>query len=366
MPYPLSKRPYQAEAELLAKTVAERGHPMRHHEILTAVAKNHGAETWRALASRKSWVRRLGDLVLCRRSASALTPYSEILYGPAHSEWLRLGTSVRTGAHFEVEYDFLRRHVLLLGQAGVGMRVLQHYLVHQHMARGGGFLFLDELSSPSERVALEEGARRTGTPFVRLDTRTGASTKFGLREAVLEKAAVYVSVSPLEEKTQRTAAMQALLNELRAFLVERIELQGIRPREKEKSPPFLVFVPSISCLPVETFSVLLQHARACGILFIFSDDKLPLQPGGAWINPLADSVLQHTWTKVFFRQSSPLIARTAAEMLGAYESTAKKVLRPGEVSMQEALVKLGLGEAIAMSGNFIERIKVPMVWPGAD
>ncbi|RZU48114.1 TraM-binding TraD/TraG-like protein [Fluviicoccus keumensis] len=72
---------------------------------------------------------------------------SEILIAPddidAQENALLFGYTVDRGEPLFISYNFLMRHVWILGQSGVGKTVLGTNLMAQQIAKGGGLLFID-------------------------------------------------------------------------------------------------------------------------------------------------------------------------------------------------------------------------------
>jgi hypothetical protein len=354
----MAKTNYALEAEVLAKTLAMNNIVLRHPEVLAKVAERHDAESWQTLVNRESfgdvvsrWLPRLG------RSAAVSPRMSiqDVLYGARPADALSFGYCAKTGKPHALADNYLLRHTLILGSPGVGIHAMLECLMAQHMARGGGFLYLDPFGSAQTRDNLKQVAELTGTPFRQTSALDG---ELNLYNAVRAAEAILVSAPAMTEAEERTRQGAMLREELRSVL-SRLGQEFIKKRPPH---PFFIIMPNVRALGEKEWSVLLSHARAIGIGFFFIESSiadLRLAP-----EPVADSILQCTWNKVFFRANNALGVAHEAEFLQAYGPAVMEALGVPSSSAKEALLQLRLGEALLLTGGMGAKLHVHVLYNG--
>lgn len=351
---------YPSEASFLAKKYRDAGHPRRHPEVLAEVAKRHGTADWQALTHYRprGWAALTHLLGWHQaRPLSAVTSLNELLYSPDVLGPLKFGFVPTQAAPFTLEEDFLGRHVLILGPSGVGATVLLENLMLQQMARGGGFLFLDQYAARQIEAGLESGTALTGAPYAKVSFQEGALTTEVLENAVAKDAALYVPLQLLTEPQAVQAQVEHFQSSLRQLVARR---QGTARARGQKR--FLVVVPGAWLLHGEGLESLMAQARAAGVALIVHDQSL------ATLGMRGDAdkraILQNTWTKLFLPSPDPVALRETADLLSPYlidSDTSVGEFPPEGQRLSRALADLGLGDAVALTNGRMVPLRLQMV-----
>lgn len=341
---------YQAQAEQLAISLVAQGSPLRHHEILLSVAKEHGASSWQELLERKSFGRRvLERLGVPAQPRQRFVTHSAVLYGSSSLQHMRFGVTRDKGDYFSIDDSLVRRHTLVLGLQGVGITVLHKYLLFQQMARGGGFLYLDQYEDLPLQDELKLFAHKSRTPFELVDVHVGESTDFHLQQAIQDRKGLYATLPILSAQQKCMPAVASLQEQLK----QAIDLLSRLPKTEPEPCPFLIFIPCAHLFQDPNLAVLMARARAMNIAFIFTENHLDSL--ARLSKDTAETILQNTWNKVLFKHYR------VGELLVAYGS---EVANMGNSQrMGEILVSLGLGEAWMITGNIGGHLHIPMVLP---
>jgi len=351
---------YPSEASFLAQKYRDAGHPRRHPEVLAEVAKRHGTADWQALTHYRprGWAALTHLLGWHQaRPLSAVTSLNELLYSPDILGPLSFGFVSTQGTPFTLEDDTLGRHVLILGPSGVGATVLLENVLLQQMARGGGFLYLDQYADPQIEELLKAGASVTGTPYAKSHFESAALSVEALGKAAANDEALYVPLHILSGHEAVQAQVEHFQSSLRQLIARRLEAARVRSQKR-----FVVVVPGAWLLHGDGLDSLMAQARAAGLALIVHDQSLAAM--GKQGDADKRVILQNTWTKLFLPSPDPLAIPEMADLLSPYlvdSDTSVGEFPPEGQRLTRALADLGFGHAVALTYGRMVPLRLQLV-----
>lgn len=264
---------------------------------------------------------------------------------------LSFGVTVDTSTLHSLEDNTVGRHVGVFASTGVGGTVLISYLLAQQVARGAGYLYLDTVFNEATRATLANLALQGGAGF---ETPEGAvGVELNLASAALDGRGLYVKLPyPSYEKKHSAAWIRT---QLESFIFEREP----RWQAKVETKQFFVIVPGAALIYNSEFTVLMQRARAAGVVFIFLE--IPVTPFSNVSSSEVEALLQNTATKVFFNLRSPATAHSAGDLLAPHAAALGEMLDRPSVRISDLLLTLKLGEAIVLSHTEVAVVRMPIL-----
>jgi hypothetical protein len=286
-----------------------------------------------------------------RAGRALFTNIAQLRADQADRRLLSLGLKNKDESRYLVPDSSASRHIGIFGSLGVGCTAYALYLLAQQVTRGAGYLYLDLVGDGAARKMLATAAQQGGLGFQAHVGDIGVD--LDLAAAAGEGRGVYVSFP--QAHLERRYIQAWVRRQLEAF----IETRHAVWQAEKAAQQFFVFVPGVSFLYNADFHVLMQRARAAGVVFIFTESAM--KPFDTVSDAETEALLQNTGTKVFFRLNSPATAKSAAELLAPYQSKLSEAFACPAVRLSDVLLTLGLGEAIVLAGTDVEAVRVPLV-----
>ena len=336
---------YQQQAQQLASRLSEKhGLALAPGELLDTIAALHNQPNWGALRNSEKGTFRywLRTCLFGEPELKHVLSLEELQHQMTPGQ-IDLGVTPDHKQVHAVEDGWLRRHVFITGQQGVGATTMLDSLIAQQILRGGGILVMDpwcDLQSGVDRYVKYAG-RTADYQTLSLETPRIAA------QALAGDRITYVPV-PLLESDRTQLQVQDFFDCFWEAATKRITPQGFR------GATFVVVVPNAGFFIDRKWEVRYEHARGAGVAIVAQSHGIAsLERAGANV---AAAVLEHSWTKVFFRQPSAHCLSAAVDCIKA---TAPVPNTFG--SIREKLVSLDMGQMLISSPRNLEESRCLML-----
>jgi hypothetical protein len=334
---PLSTESYKDQAVRLAERLAQYGINLPPTDILDTVAVMNAQPDWAELrrSEERTVTARLRRRILGEPYLKSALSLDELLHRMTPGE-IQLGVSRSPRRILALQDGWLRRHMLLLAQHGVGATTMLESLAVQQIFRGG-LLFLDPTQSLQEFIQNAAHFAGRASDFHVLDL----AAPFTAPDTLSKERISYAKV-PLLDRGQIPK------NQVREFFDHFWDEVAARLERREGfTPPFMVVIPEATALMDGQWQMRYDHARAAGISIVTFAQGIPALRRG---NPdVAEIILENSYTKVFFKQPSAAALAEAVECIEAATPLART-----SPSVRERLVSLGMGDMLISGPDMLE------------
>jgi hypothetical protein len=337
---------YQQQAQQLASRLSEKhGLALAPGELLDTVAALHNQPNWGALRNSEKGTFRywLRTRLFGEPELKHVLSLEELQHQMTPGQ-IDLGVTPDHKRAHAVEDGWLRRHLLITGQQGVGATTMLESLIAQQILRGGGILVMDpwgDLQSQVERYVGYAGRTADYQTLSLEMPHMAAQALAGAHQIT------YVSV-PLLENGRAQLQVHDFFDGFWQAAMKRITPQGFR------GTTFMVVVPNAGSLMDRKWEVRYEHARAAGLAIVAHTHGIASLERGD--TKVAETILEHSWTKVFFRQPS---AHCLAAAVDCIKATAPVPDTFGPV--REKLVALGMGQMLISRPGHLEESRCLML-----
>lgn len=335
----------KAQASRLGAHLAEKhGVKLKHSALLEALAISYGARDWNALQAmhRPTLLSRmLGNFKSKPPVELWVTP--EKLAYTFEVESYHVGFEIGATNYEVLSERNLRKNVLVYAPRGRGFRTFAEHLLSQHIAKGGGLLYLDDEGDQKSQDLLVAVADHFGR---KQDCVQGnVNTLIDVSGLLAHNKIGLVALDYPKDPEKSAEVGTSLLEQLR------VTLGALRYSDKH---PFMVVLPSVHKYVSNRWDALWAESRSRGVMFVMRTDSVETLKR---VGPGSCEILQgNTWSKVYFKPGTMLALNAAADAILAANPD---ILSREELCNQ--LVSLMPGEAFYTTPQYFKKLHTCMM-----